>query len=212
MHELKLPRVKHQSSAIASIAGISDNGVAILGEMDAYLVLASALQPHLDKRSILLLRHHPVQRAGKLSVFRIFDRPNKKRLLVFGKIALEKPFLLIENSMHPRKICLFSEFIPVRPEIFLHFRSFGDHHHAGRLAVETMHEIHLLPAAQLPFADIVVKGIFHGMFATAPGCARKNPRRLFDNYDIQILMEDIDALYMTWLALHAALSVPPRIT
>jgi hypothetical protein len=75
-----------------------------------------------------------------------------------------------------------------------------------------VHKIHLLPAAQLPFADIVVKGIFDGMLAAASGCARENPRRLFDDYYIRILMEDIDAFYMARSALHAMLSVLSTIT
>ena len=75
-----------------------------------------------------------------------------------------------------------------------------------------MHEIHLLSAAQLSFADIVVEGIFDGMFAAAPGRARENPCRLFHDYDIRILMEDIDALYMARLPFHATFSVLTSVT
>ena len=212
MNERKLPRMKHQSSAIAPIAGISDNRMSVLREMNTYLVLASALELNLDKRGVFRLGHHPVQRPGKLPALRILDRPHKKRLLVFGKIAFEKTLLLLKDSMHPREICLLCELVPVRPEILLHLWRLGDHHHAGCLAIKAMHEIHLLPAAQLPFAHIVVESVFDSVFAAAPGCARENPRRLFDDYNIQILMEDIDAFYMTRPTLHATHSVPPSIT
>ena len=75
-----------------------------------------------------------------------------------------------------------------------------------------MHKIDLLPAAQLPFADIIVEGIFNGMFAAASGSARKNPRRFFDDNDIWILMEDIDALYMARFPFHATFSVLTSVT
>ena len=212
MNERELPRMKHKPAAIPPITGIPDDWMPVLGEVDADLVLASALQTNLDKRRIILFRHYPVQRPGKFSVLRVFDRPHKKRLLIFGEIALEKAFLLFKRSVHPRKIRLLGKIVPVRPEILLHFWRLGHHHHAGCLAVETVHKIHLLPAAQLPFADIVVEGIFDGMLAAASGCARENPRRLFDDYYIRILLEDIDAFYMARSALHAMLSVLPTIT
>ena len=71
MNERELPRMKHQPTTIPPITGIPDDWMPVLGEVDADLVLASALQTNLDKRRIILFRHYPVQRPGKFSVLRV---------------------------------------------------------------------------------------------------------------------------------------------
>ena len=63
MDERQFPRVEHQAALVASVAGISDDGMALFGEMHAYLVLASALEMYLHERSPLPFGQHPVLSA-----------------------------------------------------------------------------------------------------------------------------------------------------
>ena len=176
---------------VMPVPRIAHDSVPSLREMDAYLVLASALQLHFHERRCPILRQYPVKRASKLAIRRLLHGVHHERLGVLRQIALEHPLFPLKVSMHAGKVGLFGEVVPVCAEILLHVGRLGDHHYAGRLAVEAVNEIDALPTLGLPLPHIVGERAFHAVRLTITSrSARQDSRRLLDHDDIRIFMEN----------------------
>ena len=125
-----------------------------LGKVDAYLVLPSGLELHLDEGSAVGRGKPPPFGPGKpgglcaarrTARVRRRDGANPVAIGVFEEMGLESSALLFKQSRDAGAICLLGEVRPVGAELLRDLLGLREHHDAARLAVEAVHEPHALP-------------------------------------------------------------------
>ncbi len=183
MLEGKVPGVQHQRRAASAVtvSAVPHHGVAILRELHADLVLASALERRLHERAASAawrMRGHHRLLAGNL--------PFRARELAAGVVldaSHEIAFVLHQPAfveslgrwhrpLHECQIGFLGDLVPVltqplhRPFILRH------HHHPARLAVKPVHKIDPAGALPLPLAHPVPQHTLDTAVVAATGGLR----------------------------------------
>ena len=107
---------------------------------------------------------------------------------VFAQTTLEDTARRVQHALDPREVDLRGHLVPVVAQPRLGAFVLRDHHDAARPAVKAVDKVDASGALPLPLAHVVRQGPFHAIRTVH--LLREDSRRLLDDDDVLVLMED----------------------
>ena len=174
-----------------SILLVSGNGIAQVAHVDAYLVLAPRLEPHLGQRVAAVGGDAPIVCDGLFAAIVGGAAIGDVGLVVLEPGVHRAALLLHLATEHSHIAAVIDDVVPVGFEHPANLQVLGVDHQAAGVAVETVH--HMGCAVEMATLEILVENGLDAVLPRGRGHA-EDALGLLDDDEVLVLVDDFHIL------------------